>query len=108
MRLPYFSVGLGPSDDVHTDAIALFQCRPRSLRRCPKEEPAAEGFQEWPVAGPAAGRCEAPSGHIFKRHERIKVRWLTDIYIYIYSDESLIRTRLFPINISRLTSFPDY
>ena len=26
----------------------------------------------------------------------------------IYSDDSLIRTRLFPLEISGLTSFPDY
>ena len=27
---------------------------------------------------------------------------------YMYSDDSLIRTRLFPADISGLTSFPDY
>ena len=26
----------------------------------------------------------------------------------VYSDDSLIRTRLFPVDISGLTSFPDY
>ena len=29
-------------------------------------------------------------------------------YMYMYSDNSYIRTRLFPVDISGLTSFPDY
>ena len=28
--------------------------------------------------------------------------------IYMYSDDSLIRTRFFPVDISGLTNFPDY
>ena len=29
-------------------------------------------------------------------------------FLTVYSDDSLIRTRLFPVDMSGVTSFPDY
>ena len=73
----------------------------------------------WPFNEKRIGYKNTPRAHfngIRLQHIRRKyctiemgvLEVLPIIFLWKYSDDSLIRTRLFPVDISGLTSFPDY
>ena len=78
----------------------------QNIHQLPQDLPQAFGFGDIRHHDSINGK--KINGHDWIMNKRVMTKKNFDEQISIYSDDSLIRTHLFPVDISGLTSFPDY